>query len=353
MSSPRRFSLVTAFFFVFAGLLLFLLYLYFFVPFGSMVDAVKKADPLYLLLAIVFLFSGVAFSSMAWQRLLKVLSVRVSLFKAYQLTWIAGFVDVLIPAESVSGDVSRIYLMSRETKGNEGSVVASVVSQRILALLVTVVSLLISGTYYIVHYRPSLLALEVVILVEMGGLLTLGLLLYVSVSKAATEKIADWSIRILVGVFRGRWKFEQLRERAVKFLNTFHESILTLGEHRAGLVLPVIFTVLAWLSDILLAVMVFLSLGAFGVTISLSAIVVVYSISIAIEDIPVGVPWEIGPLEIVMTNLFALLGSPNVIGIFAVATFLIRILTIWVRMLIGGLMVQLLGIRGVLTSMRS
>lgn len=79
MSSPRRFSLVTAFLFVFAGLFLFLLYLCFFVPFGSMVDALRKADPYYLLLALVFLFSGVGFSSIAWQRLLKVLSVKVSL----------------------------------------------------------------------------------------------------------------------------------------------------------------------------------------------------------------------------------------------------------------------------------
>jgi uncharacterized membrane protein YbhN (UPF0104 family) len=118
------------------------------------------------------------------------------------------------------------------------------------------------------------------------------------------------------------------------------------------LILPLVFTVLAWFSDILIVVMVFLSLGSFGVTISLSAIVVVYSIAIAIEDIPVGVPWEIGPLEIVMTNLFALLGNLNAIGVFAVATFLIRILTVWVRMLVGGLMVQLLGIKGVLTSTR-
>jgi uncharacterized protein (TIRG00374 family) len=353
MSSSRRFSLRIAFLFILAGLSLFLLYLYFFVPFGSIVDAIQKANPLYLMLAFGLLFLGVAFSSMAWQRLLKVLSVRVSLLKAYQLTWIASFVDILIPAESISGDVSRIYLMSREAKESEGRVVASVVSQRILGLLVTVVSLLISGTYYVVNYSPPLLALEVVVIVEAGGLLTLGLLLYVSVTKGATEKIADWLIRILMRVFRGRWKFRQLRERAVKFLNTFHEGIWTLGEQRSGLILPLIFTVLAWFSDVLIAVLVFLSLGSFGVTISLSAIVVVYSISIAIEDIPVGVPWEIGTVEIVMTNLFALLGSPNLIGVFAVATFLIRVLTVWVRMLVGGLMVQLLGIKGVLTSTRS
>jgi uncharacterized protein (TIRG00374 family) len=353
MSSPRRFSLRTAFLFVFAGLLLFLLYLYFFVPFGSMVEALHKADPFYLLLAFVFLFLSAAFSSMAWQHLLKVLSVKVSWLKAYQLTWIASFVDILIPAESVSGDISRIYLMSREAKENEGTVVASVVSQRILGMLITVGTLLASGTYYIVRYKPPLLALEVVVIVVFGAILTLGLLLYVSVARGATEKITDWVIRILVRLFRERWKFEQLRESAVRILTSFHDGMRTLGEQRSGLIFPLILTVLAWFSDIVIAVLVFLSLGSFGVTISLSAIVVVYSISIAIEDIPVGVPWEIGPLEIVMTNLFALLGNPSVIGVFAVATFLIRILTVWVRMLVGGLMVQLLGIKGVLTSTRS
>ncbi len=353
MSSAKRFSLKTTLLFASVGLFLLLLYLYLFVPFGTVVEAIRTADPLYLLLAFGVLFLSVCFSSMTWQRLLKVLSVRVSLLKAYQLTWIASFVDILIPAESISGDVSRVYLLSKETEENEGRVAASVVSQRILALLVTVVSLLVSATYYIINYRPPFVALEIVVIVEAGSILTLGLLFYISITKKATRKIANWLIRILVRISRGHWKFEQLRKSAVNILNSFHEGIWTLGRHPSGLILPLAFAVLAWLSDILIAVLVFLSLGSFGVAISLSAIVIVYSISVAIEDIPVGFPWEVGTLEIVMTNLFVLLGNPQVIGVFLVAAFLIRIFTVWVRLLVGGLMVQLLGIKGVLSSIGS
>jgi uncharacterized membrane protein YbhN (UPF0104 family) len=104
--------------------------------------------------------------------------------------------------------------------------------------------------------------------------------------------------------------------------------------------------------DALIAVVVFLSLGFLGVAISISAIIIVYSISGAIQNIPIGViPGEVGLTEIIMTSLFALLGNPASIAVFAVATVLIRVLTLWVRLLIGGIVVQLLGIKSIMPSM--
>jgi len=46
----------------------------------------------------------------------------------------------------------------------------------------------------------------------------------------------------------------------------------------------------------------------------------------------------------VMTSLYTLLGVP--IAAAAVATLLTRIITLWLRLLIGGLTVQWLGIKG-------
>jgi len=75
----------------------------------------------------------------------------------------------------------------------------------------------------------------------------------------------------------------------------------------------------------------------------LSAIVIVYSITVGIQTIPIGIPGEVGIPEIVMTTLYTLLGVP--IAMSAVATLLIRVLTLWVKLLIGGVVVQWLGIR--------
>jgi hypothetical protein len=112
-----------------------------------------------------------------------------------------------------------------------------------------------------------------------------------------------------------------------------------------------LFTAFSWLLDISIPILVFLSLGSVGTEISMSAIVIAYSITGAIQYLPIGViPGEVGLAEIVMTTLFALLGSPQFIALFAVATVLIRCLTFWIKLLIGGIVVQLLGIKSLMPS---
>jgi hypothetical protein len=111
----------------------------------------------------------------------------------------------------------------------------------------------------------------------------------------------------------------------------------------------VFFSFVAWLFDLLIAVLVFFSLGSLGVNISFAAIIIVYSIIIGIQNIPIGVPGEVGLVEIVMTALYTLLGSGDPIVMSAIATgatVLIRILTLWTRIIIGGIAFQWLGIKG-------
>lgn len=344
MVEHRRFALKTVAVFFLVGLFVFLLYLYFFVPLGAVVETLQRVNPVYFVLAGTALFVSAAFYSLAWQRLLKMLSVKVSFLKAFQFIWVANFVDILIPAESISGDVSRIYLMSKESNGNAGKIVASVISHRILATSVTMVSLIVSTVYFTVFYRPPTLILELVTLIAVVSVAFIGLLFYLSTRMKTTERLVEWLTKLLVRVSRGHWTFESLRKSTMENLKMFHDGIITLSDNPKGFVLPLVFSVAAWLLDILIAVLVFLSLGPLDATISLSAIVIVYSISVAIHYIPL-VSGELGILEIVMTSLFALLGNPQAIAVFAVATVLIRLLTLWGRLLVGGLMVQFMGLK--------
>jgi hypothetical protein len=123
-------------------------------------------------------------------------------------------------------------------------------------------------------------------------------------------------------------------------LKAFHDGIDAFGVKPSRLVLPVFLAIVAWLLDLLIAFLVF---HALNTRVSFSAIVIVYSISVAVQTIPIGVPGEIGLLDVLMVSLYTLLGIP--IAVSAVATLLIRILTLWLRLLIGGLTVQWLGIK--------
>jgi uncharacterized protein (TIRG00374 family) len=125
MAGQKLFTTKRRYLLIVAGLAVFLLYLYLFVPFNELVETVQRINPFYFFLAFCALLASVALSSLAWKQLLNLLSVKASFLKAFQFVWVENLVDLVIPGEPVSGEVSRIYLMSKDTGGNYGNVVAS------------------------------------------------------------------------------------------------------------------------------------------------------------------------------------------------------------------------------------
>jgi uncharacterized protein (TIRG00374 family) len=343
MTDDMRFAKRTGILFLMAGLFVFLLYLYFFVPFQDFTATIQQANPFYYSLALIALLLAVTFYSLTWHSLLKLLSVKTSFMKAFQFICIGTFVDLLVPAESVSGDISRIYLMSKESGENAGKVVASVVGHRIFSGLVVFVGFLIGSVYFILKYSPPSLVQGAIVIMLVVSIVSQSLLFYLSTRRHATEKLVNWLINLLVRLSRGRWHFDQLRKSAEKLLTAFHDGIATFGQRPKMLVLPMLFASVAWFFDLLLVALVFFSLGSFGTSISLSLIVIVYSIGVGLQTIPIGIPAEAGFFEIIMTSVYTFFGVP--IEVSAVATVLTRVLTFGVKLLIGGVAVQWLGIK--------
>jgi uncharacterized protein (TIRG00374 family) len=351
MPKERRFALGRSILLISVGILVFLLYLYFFVPLDEVVKAVQQADPFYFLLALGSLFLSMVLYSLTWQCLLNLLSVKTSFTKVFQFVWVENFVNLIIPAEPIGGDVSKIYLMTKESGENSGKVGASVVGHRILTSFVTIGGLIISTTYFAVRHTLPSLALEFVTIVIGSSIICICLLLFLSLRKESSERLLNRLINLLTRILRGRVQLEHFRKEAVELLDTLYNGILTLGGNKRGLILPFFFAVFAWILDVLTAILVLLSLSPIGTAISLSGIVIVYSISNAIQYIPIGiVPGEVGIAEIVMTSLFILLGNSQAIAVLAAATVLIRVLTFWVRLFFGGLVVQYLGIKSLTRS---
>jgi len=327
------------------GLFVFLLYVYFFVGFGDIVNTFLLADPFYYSLAFIMFLLSTTFYSLTWWRLLRILSVKTTFRKPFLFTWVGAFVDLLIPAESVSGEVSRAYLMHRDSNEDAGKIVASIVSHRILSMATTLGGMIGASAFFILSYEPSELVVGFILFVAVGTALSLFLLIYLSLKEKATTRVVNWLVNLLKRIFKGRLKGIWLSSRAKKMLKEFHKGIDILGERPRKLVLPITFSIMAWLFDISIAFFVFSSLH---VSVPFSVIIIVYSISMAIQTIPVGIPGEIGLVEIVMTSLYTLLlqGVPGVTpAIVAVATILIRALTLWAKLIISGVAVQWVGIK--------
>ena len=341
MLSEKRVNIKRIVPFLLIGLLIFVGYLYFFVDIPEMLTIIQRVNLFYYLLAVAVLLLNMLASSLTWQYFLRPLSVNVPFRKTFLFTWIGVFVDLLIPAESISGDASKAYLMSKDSGENAGKVVASIVSHRILSMIITLSSLIISSlSLFILQYELPALISNLILLVAVGTAISLVFIVLLCIREQLTQKLIDLLLRFFAFILKGRLKLTSLRAKARKALSAFHESIEVLGRHPRSFVRPVFFSIVAWFLGVLLSYLVFFSLGH---PVSFVLVTIVYSISVTIQTVPLGIPGEVGLVEIVMTSLYGLLGVP--LGISAAATVLIRVLWVWLRLLLGFVAVQWIGIK--------
>jgi len=341
MLSEKRMTMRRTGPFLLVGLLVFVVYLYFFIGIPEMLTIIKGVDLFYYLLAVAVLLLNMLVSSLIWQYFLRPLSVNIPLRKTFLLSWVGAFVDLLVPAESISGDASKVYLMSKESGENTGKVVASVVSHRILSMIVTLSTLIISSlSLLILQYELHVLVLILILLVAIGTAISLIFMVLLCIREQLTQRLIDLLLRFFVFISRGRLDLASLRSKAKTVLDAFHQSIEVLGRNPRSLVRPVFFSIISWFLGVLLSFLVYVSLGH---PVSFVLLTIVYSISCTIQNIPMGVPGEVGLVEVVMTNLYGLLGVPY--DISAAATVLMRVLTVWFKLLIGFVVIQRFGIK--------
>lgn len=327
--------------FLLIGLSIFICYLYFFVGIPEMIEIIRSVNLFFYSLAVVSLLLAMLFYSLTWQYFLRPLSVKVSFRKTFLFIWVGIFADLLIPAESISGDASKVYLMTKDSDEDAGSVVASIVSHRILSTTINLISLIIGSlAFVILKYELPGFILNLILLVAVGNAISIGFLFLLCLREEIAEKIIDSLLNFLKFILRGRLQLTTVRFKVRKALKAFHQAFEVLGRNPKSLAQPVAFSLTSWFFSAFMSFLVFVSLGY---PIHFNFVIIVYSIRCAIRSIPLGIPAEVGVMEVLMTTLYSLFGVP--IGISAAATVLIRVLTVWFRLFIGFMAVQWVGIK--------
>jgi uncharacterized protein (TIRG00374 family) len=322
--------------FLLLGVLIFVAYLHFFVGIPEILAIIRHVDVFYYGLAVAVLLLNMAINSLTWQYLLRPLSVKVSFRKNFLFTWIGFFVDLLVPAESISGDATKAYLMTKESGENGGKVLASVVSHRILLMLIAAVSLVFSFIWlYVLKINVPFLVSGLILVVIFGTAISLFFIFLFSLKEKMAHRLIDVLLRFLNFVTRGRLDINRFRATAIKALTAFHDSIDILLKNPRSLVPSILLSLIGWFFSVILSYLVFVSLGQ---QVDFAIIVVVHSVSITIQSIPLGIPGEVGLVDTAMTWLFSLLAVESAVA--AAATVLIRLLWVWLRIVIGFVAVQ-------------
>ena len=313
------------------GILAFFIYIYLFnVDLLSIISTAQRAQPLPYAAAILISFIEVLFYALSWKEILAGLKVKLSLLKSYVFVWYATFLDILIPAESVSGEICRVYLVNREQCGTSGRVVASLVTFRLLSMVMNAVFLLLGGALLFGVAQIDPLVFDIIQFLVIGSAILLVVLMIIIRKEAWTIKIIDGVIRLGEFISRGRWELKKIRNDACNAAKVFHTSMKDILENPKKLLVPTFYLALNWIASMSIPYLVFLSLGH---SVSWGVVFVATSIVVAIKSIPVGIPFEVGLPEIAMTTVYALLGVPP--GIAATSTILSRIITLWLRFGVG------------------
>jgi len=325
------------------GLSAFFLYLYLFeVDIQEIVATIQRIDLSIYLVAVFIQMLETFFFALSWRSLVRYLSVKLSVGRALLYVWYGIFMDIIIPVESISGDISRVYLISREQNGTSGKVVASLVTHRLMGMGINIASLFIGIGLLYSGGQVDGMILVLITFLAVATTVSLLLLFSLCIKETWTFRIIDAIIRFVEFLSRGRWKLEKMREDITRIAKMFYDSMRSYRHAPKTLSFALAFYVFGWIFSLVVTYLVFLSLRH---PVSWSVIIITGSIVIAIRAIPIGIPFEVGLPEITMTTLYTILGVP--FDIAATSTILTRILTIWLRFFIGFAAQQWLELRAI------
>jgi uncharacterized protein (TIRG00374 family) len=347
MESPKPKITLKTLLFPLVGLIAFFAYIYLFqVDILGIIATLQQADPVPYALAAALSLAEVLFFSISWRVLVNFLLIRLSVVRSYLFVWYGIFVDILVPAESVSGEALRVYLITKEQgESTFGRVVASLVTHRILGMSMNVGVLIMGMALLFSETTINPLIFNLILFLAFGITLTLLLIMLFSFKEQWSLKVIDWLVRAGKFISRGRWQGQltKIKEDACEIAKSFHGSMKEFKHNPKALVFSLFYLGITWVLSLSIPYLVFMSLRF---PVSWSVILITSTIVLAVKSIPLGVPFEVGLPEITMTTLYTSLGVPA--GISATATILTRLITLWLRFFVGFMAQQWLELKPVL-----
>jgi uncharacterized protein (TIRG00374 family) len=329
------------------GLAAFFLYIYLFqVDIPAIIATAQRADPVPYALAAALSLVEVFFFSVSWRVLANFLLIKLSVIKSYLYVWYGIFVDIIVPAESVSGEATRVYLIAKEQGNNTcGRAVASLVMHRLLGMGMNVAVLILGMVLLFTETQINPLIFNLILFLAVGITVTLLLLILFSFKEQWSLKVIDWLIRLGKFLSRGKWHWQltKIKEDACNIAKSFHDSMKEFKHNPKALVFSLFYLAITWICSLSIPYLVFMSLRF---PVSWGVILITSTIVLAVKSIPLGIPFEVGIPEITMTTLYTSLGVPA--GISATATILTRLITLWLRFFIGFIAQQWLELKPVL-----
>ena len=123
-------------------------------------------------------------------------------------------------------------MLSKKSNEDVGKVAASVIGQKLISMILTVVILALGVGILALKYVLPGFVIGFLVGVFVIALVSLVVVFYVSTSPKATQKMLDLLIAIGSFILRSHWDAVYFRTHAERTLKTFHEGIGSLTANR-------------------------------------------------------------------------------------------------------------------------
>lgn len=329
------------------GVAVFIVYLYFFIGSSQILLVLENINlqqyALFYSLAIVAVLSSVFCWSAAWNNILKQLSIDISYRKSYLYYWVGNFADLVVPCATVCGEVTRLYLVQKETNKNYGAIAASAVTNRIIAYSVVTTGLAAGSVFLFLKTDVPPLIGNLFILLLLGSMAYLAVLLFLAFFKSAAEKMAKLYFIVDKRVRPSKATEDDLR-KTERTLASFYEGFKVFRENPRALVKPFIFHTAAYVLGLSVYVFVFYALGIPAA--SPVFYIVVFFVATAFQDAMAS--FSVGSLDILLATIFILYGINTASS--GVATVFVRTASFWFPLFTSFICVQFMGAKTLFAS---
>jgi len=262
--------------------------------------------------------------------------VKITTRKALLFTWVGLFFDATVPQLGWSAEISKTYLLTKDSSLSAGKIGASVVSQKIFNMTITVVAMSLGLGLVLVGYPLPFLVTFLISLVLGLLILTLGLVYYISVKPSATKSLLNLAVRA-ISFFRKTWNPKGFRQKAEGLLDTFHVGIQHLRQNSKTLVKPIVYSVISFVFEICVT---FITFVALGYPVPVDKVLIVFTLTGTLQTI--GVTF-FGFPELIMSISFTALGIPAALSVSV--TLLTRVVSLWFRLVVSYSALQWAGIK--------
>jgi uncharacterized protein (TIRG00374 family) len=318
------------------GLVAFILYFVLYINPEQVVEILSKTNLVFYASAFAAYSLYALFSAFVWRNLLSHLSVKISNRKALLFTWASLFFEATVPQLGWSGEVSKTYLLTKDSSAGAGKIGASVVSQKIINMTITVVAMGLGLGLVLTSYPLPFIVTFLISLVLGLSIFTVVLVYYISVKPSATTTLLNWAVRAVL-FFRKNWNFQNFKLRANALLSTFHDGMEQLRADPKELAKPIIYSVTSFIFEISVTFITFIALGY---PVPVDKVLIVFTLTGTLQTI--GVTF-FGFPELIMSVSFNALGIPAALSVSV--TLLTRVVSLWFRLVVSYVALQWAGIK--------